>query len=188
MSCSIAIKVNPSVQNYLYEQKLDAHQATKLLQSEARYDLFKATLITVRTNSVQNFCKDFFLPTFINQTLKSHDVVLKVLLTLPTLVLDIVTFPLRAITLIPRFVYNLGKTREHHPLHQYLIQKGIKPKDLAVDSITLRYAKQDKAGNLHVSEAPFDFIALPKGPIARQYSAFVQPCPEQLQFYGLMSN
>jgi hypothetical protein len=95
-----------------------------------------ATLKPVRTNNLQNFAKDFFLPTLINHALKVEHTVGKIFAILGALILDSLTFPIRLLTCIPRVISNAHQ--EQNPLKKYLIDENVDPKLLESDYVRVR--------------------------------------------------
>lgn len=117
------------------------------------------SIITARTNNLNNFAKDFFLPTFVNTALKFHSIWLKIFESPVFLIWDIVTFPIRVITLIPRIIYNQYYAKEKHPLYLYLIKEGVVPNQLINDQvyINVNFAtkKSAKPANINFIEMPY---------------------------------
>ncbi len=101
--------------------------------------IFSAAAKPVRTNNWTNFSKDFFLPTVvtfvsvISFTIEEPATVGKVailglnlILLVAALGLDLMTFPIRLITCIPRAIYNAQA--QPIPFHRYLIEQGVDQK------------------------------------------------------------
>lgn len=86
-------------------------------------DACQAVFMPIRTSNCCDFIKDFFLPTVVNGAFKVNHVVFRIFAVLLCLPLDLLTFPLRVLTVIPRCYGNqFEKTREH-PLRAYLESK-----------------------------------------------------------------
>ena len=91
-----------------------------------RIGFFESLIITVRTDTLGNFCQDFFLPTFIHHAMKTNDIGVKIITGFAFLIIDICTLPIRIITLLPRYYVNGQSPKEAHPLYRYLTaQKGV---------------------------------------------------------------
>jgi hypothetical protein len=88
-----------------------------------KISLFTATLITIRTNTLCNFANDFFLPTVVNHAIKIDNQITKYFAIVIALTLDIITFPIRCVTLIPRITVNAHQ--QASPLRQPLFLAGI---------------------------------------------------------------
>jgi hypothetical protein len=81
----------------------------------------------VRTNNLASFSKDFFLPgvcqTFESKIYvglsKTVEIIIKIVLAIPFFVCDVVTFPIRLVTAIPRYFYN--RYTYENELAQYVI-------------------------------------------------------------------
>lgn len=91
-------------------------------KSRSSVGIIKATLTPIRTNNLKNFSKDFFLPTTINHAIKVQKAASKPFAILASLILDVLTFPIRFLTCIPRIISNAKQ--EEHLLHKYLIKEG----------------------------------------------------------------
>lgn len=89
-----------------------------MLKSAQTVGVLGATLRPVRTNTLKNFAKDFFLPTTVNQALRVKPLAKRVFAILGALVLDTLTFPVRLLTCIPTILTNTKP--EDHPFYQYL--------------------------------------------------------------------
>lgn len=70
------------------------------------FRLVKAAIIPVRTNNLKNICKDVLLPTTVNRALKIHNLAGRIFAVVFALGFDILTLPIRLITLIPRAIHN----------------------------------------------------------------------------------
>lgn len=84
---------------------------------------FLPTFIPIRTDKISHLAKDLLLPNTFNQTKKLNNIpgVLNVLAHLGTFLLDLVTLPIRCVTvLISPYVFN----KEEHPLHAFLREKN----------------------------------------------------------------
>jgi hypothetical protein len=103
--------------------------------SNRKISLFTATLITVRTNTLCNFINDFFLPTVVNHAIKIDNQITKYFAIVIALTLDIITFPIRCVTLIPRITINAYQ--QAPPLRQSLISAGINQQFLSKPHIRL---------------------------------------------------
>lgn len=84
--------------------------------------LLRGSVMVIRTNSCASFAKDFFLPSVVNFALRANNIVVKIFGMLALLPYDLLTFPIRVITLIPRFIYN-AKAAEAHLLLKWFNTK-----------------------------------------------------------------
>ena len=154
----------------LFERKIYTEKEFKAVLtycvSERRIGFFESTLITVRTDTFPNFCKDFFFPTLINHALKAHEIVLRILESIFSICLDILTFPIRLITIIPRYLYNQQHQRQDHPLYRYLLSVEMAPEALNVDHICLElqwaHYQPSEQSQTRCSGETFNFIQLPE--------------------------
>ncbi|NGX46989.1 MAG: hypothetical protein K1000chlam3_00358 [Chlamydiae bacterium] len=99
-----------------------------------------AALVPVRTN--ENFARDFFLPTLLNSTAKVKNAIGQIFIILGALFLDIVTFPIRLITVIPRF-HTIANQPEN-PLHKYLREKGTDKRILNAEQVKVKMEWKEK--------------------------------------------
>jgi hypothetical protein len=81
----------------------------------------------IRTDTLENFATDLFLPTFINCALKVHQFAGKITAGIFFFIVDIATLPLRMITLLPRVIISLLYTKENHPGYQFLQKHSANP-------------------------------------------------------------
>ncbi len=126
-----SISVSNLDNNLTWNKTFTKDEYTALVDSYENVDrecigVLPATLYPVRTNTLQNFVDDFFLPTFVNHALKVQDTVGSVFAILGSLILDILTFPVRLVTVIPRAIFNANQSE--HPLLTYLKKENVDPK------------------------------------------------------------
>ena len=115
------------------------------IQSHIRDGIFKrrpvvlltSWLLPIRTNNGKNFAKDFFLPTLINQALRVEDSAARIFAILGAILIDVVTFPIRVLTAIPRIVYN--GLQKPHPLATYLRDNGVDEQILETGHVYVEY-------------------------------------------------
>lgn len=147
MSYTIRIKANPEDQQCLFSKSFNSREDFQAVLNHCKnrktIGFFEASVITVRTNNLNNFCKDFFLPSFFNYTLKIKDIGERVLITTIGSCLDICGFPIRVLTIAPRVIYNLQNSKQDHPLYKYLVSNGVPLRALEVDHIYLEQEYHD---------------------------------------------
>lgn len=73
---------------------------------------FRATLVPMRTDTVEHFFNDLCLPNFLRVSGKINGFIDEFL----NLIVDLVTLPVRLLTAPFRIIYNKCTTREKHPL------------------------------------------------------------------------
>ncbi len=176
MAYTIRVKTHPSDQQYLFDKTFNSQEefqtVKKLCISRREIGFFESMLITARTNTLENCATDFFFPTLINHALKTHDLALKILMTIDLFIVDICTLPIRLITLLPRMLYNEYNRKETHPFYIYLINQGV-PAEALGDHIFLEQQYiEGRIGlpqglecdqNRVTSKLALNFIQLPKG-------------------------
>lgn len=136
---SNCIKVYNLDNNTAWEKHLTNEEFSRVkgyVQGESTVDIILATLKPIRTNNLENFSKDFFLPTTINHAIKVQHIVGKIFAILASLVLDVLTFPIRLLTCIPRVISNARQTE--NLLHKYLVAEGVDKKLLQSDHVKVR--------------------------------------------------
>lgn len=173
---SYSIKVSPQP-NWIessvpfFEKKIDNDREGQLIDrvfkrmNQERIGLLRALIVPVRTDTLRNFCKDFFIPTVANYApLKCNDIALRIILCIGAAVCDFITFPLRLITVIPRYVYNAAHPKEKHKLYQYLIGQKVQPADLAKGYVYLEVVRTSVVNSETHEErwaGTFNFMQLP---------------------------
>lgn len=122
MSCSIKIQTFDGKSCWKTTLTQEEHRHFRgICESRRTILVFPAALIPVRSNTLSNFCKDFFFPTTINQVVRIRNIGVRIFVALISMIFDLATLPIRCITCIPTVIYN--RTRRKHPLHSYLIGK-----------------------------------------------------------------
>jgi hypothetical protein len=148
MSCSITIQSPDGI--HTWKKTLDDEELQnvgKLCQSRWVIHILPAALITVRSDNCTNFCKDFFLPTFVNQILNIKSITGKIFAAIFAILFDLATLPIRLLTCIPSILCN--KKKEMHPLHQYLRQQeDIEPKLLQCEYLKVTQNKTTKVDEI----------------------------------------
>lgn len=149
-----------------------------LCDNKRRISWLESLIIPVRTDTLGNFCQDFFLPSLFNEALKTKDVALKIFLCIMMPIYDVITFPIRLITVIPRCIYNAMHPKEAHLFYKYLIDAGVLPKDLSPGHVLLQAEWVKKKGILTTEKdilttlkRTFNFMSLPKS-VSTTWSCF----------------
>lgn len=177
MSYSIKVSANAAFQQVepspFFVRNFDSaeefQRTANLCDNKRRIGLFESLVIPIRTDNLDNFCKDFFLPTLINHALKFNDIALKIIYSVVLTICDIITLPIRLITAIPRYLYNSAHPKESHPFYQYLIDNGVPAATLSADYVYLELSGvenrgvfgQERERNLTTQGETFNFIQLP---------------------------
>lgn len=120
----------------------------------------QSSIIPVRTN-FKDFYKDLFLPTVVNRAWAIDGIVKKSFALLFSLAFDVLFFPIRVVTFIPRAIYNAFQ--KNHPLYDFLTkQQGIAEKVLGNGLLILRCREETSlAGDASIEDA-FDKIEDPE--------------------------
>ncbi len=85
-------------------------------KSKSGWSLIVGAFIPIRTQNLQNFSKDFFLPTFVNFCLKINNKALKIFASIFAIALDVFTAPIRLLTTPFRIYYNYQHPEAEHPI------------------------------------------------------------------------
>lgn len=146
------------VQNFDTEEDFQA--VSKLLVSKRRIDWLESLVIPVRTDTLGNLCQDFFFPGLFNVALKTKDASLRIFLCIFMPICDVLSFPIRLITVLPRCVYNAIYPKEAHPFYQYLIDNGVDAVDLSPGHVfaETKHAESDMTVAQGIT---FNFMHLP---------------------------
>ncbi len=146
------IKVQNIENSLVWESNLTEQEFNKVKNWGAGHrtaSIVAATVIPVRTNNLKNFSKDFFLPTTINHAVKVQNIVDKIFAVLAALPLDVLTFPVRLLTCIPRIISNTKQ--EEHLLRQYLINQNVDKKILENDHVRVTFMREEYSEELQVN-------------------------------------
>jgi hypothetical protein len=135
VSSNIKIKESQEAVSWLYQETpgsffVDNFKWTYISKETPNY-----YFVTARTDNLSSFCEDFFFPSLVHDALKIDNFAIRMIRCIVSIIVDLVTMPIRLITLIPRYFTNLRNTREGHPLHQYLVAMGADPRLLNRDRV-----------------------------------------------------
>ena len=132
-----------------------------LLKTIKLVSISRVRLYPVRTNNLKNFAKDFFLPTTVNNTIsdiqKMQSTVEKIMRVIQAFSLDVITFPIRFLTCVPRIIINYLKKED--PLLTYLKRQN--------DDSATQLSKMDQVhvyyihNRIHQVKRNYDFIEVP---------------------------
>jgi len=121
-----AIKISSLDNTVSWKKNLseDEYRQCKANAEASRYTIggIEPLIYPVRSNSLKNFSKDFFFPTLTGLACKVQSCVLSLLGSIVAIAVDIVTLPLRLITVFPRVCLNA--CRSEQPLRKYLREQG----------------------------------------------------------------
>jgi len=115
----------------------DSSQIIDYSVGRKNIDLLSALFFPVRTNNIKNFAKDFLLPTTFNYPIKIQNIVVKVFAIFSSIFIDIITFPIRLITCIPRKISN-EQQQQQHLLLNYLKQQNVDKKLIDSDYVRVK--------------------------------------------------
>jgi hypothetical protein len=143
---SYQLQVFNSDKSITWQKSLNEEEFTKVQEytkGENKVSLFYANLVPVRTNNFHNFSKDLFLPlTLRANARKVNDSVGSYFLLLAALVFDLLTFPIRLITAIPRVISNPKK--EDNLFYKYLLTQNVDKKLLELDLVKVSFEWESK--------------------------------------------
>lgn len=162
---------NPDLFVRNFNDQQEFQTVLNLCDNKRRISWLESLAIPVRTDNVENFCKDFFLPGLFNEALKTNDLATRIFLGMLMPIYDIISLPIRLITVIPRYIYNTNHSKESHPFYQYLIRNGVAAEDLSDGYVYLETEWMEGRRGLGQFESDqnrttqgdtFNFMQLPK--------------------------
>lgn len=108
MNCCIKVTNPENDANIALQLSADEFTRVKeyIGRSRSTINVLCATLKPIRTNNCKNFAKDFFLPTVVNHAIKIDNLSVKIFALPVAFLLDVVTFPIRLVTCVPRAISN----------------------------------------------------------------------------------
>lgn len=107
-------------------------------ESKEGWSLLRGLVFPLRTNK-EDIAKDFFLPTFVNFSLKINNVALRVFASIFAITIDAISFPLRFLLTPLRIYYNYRHPEEIHPIINLLKDHPKLKQVLANNSVQLSY-------------------------------------------------
>lgn len=115
------IQIRDKEGTVLYQQPCQSSQeVNEFIQqnggSKEGWSLIRGTIIPLRTQNFKVFSKDFFLPTFVNFSLKINNIALRIIASVFAIALDVITAPIRLLTTPFRVFYNDRHPETRHPL------------------------------------------------------------------------
>lgn len=146
------IKIYNKQGDELWKQEIfSSKEAQEFMQKYGKTfqkpDWLKATILPIRTDNLKNFAEDLFLPTFVNQTLKIHNVGLRSFASIFAIVLDVMTFIPRLLTSPFKAFYDHYKKEPEHPLNS-LLKKQIDQLDIQIYQENIDLKNDDKDSNI----------------------------------------
>lgn len=170
------IKVSDPTHTIHWELDLNAQNyeqfETAVKSGKDSVRITDALIYPVRTNSLKSFSKDFFLPITANyygKIAEIQNVALKVLATLASVFIDLITLPIRAFTCI--FRINSNYYQNEAPLKSLLatymphMANPIDKKLLDSDFVDVEMTWETQTGDFHhdhILSGSVNFIELPK--------------------------
>lgn len=142
------IQIKDKEGTLLYKKSCSSSQEIKdFIQQNGKskdgWSLIRGTVIPQRTQKLKDFSKDFFLPTFVNFSLKINNIALKIIASIFAIALDVITAPIRLLTTPFRVYYNYQHPEAEHPLVNLI--KGNPQSQKAIDDnfVNLCYEVQN---------------------------------------------
>jgi len=91
------------------------------------------------------------LPTVVNQVPRINNIAGKIFAGLGAFILDLITFPVRLLTCIPRVLAN--SKGKNHALHKLLVANGVNSKDIDSNSVKVTLMGEEKQGLIEVADS-----------------------------------
>ncbi|MBS0620677.1 MAG: hypothetical protein JSS61_04375 [Verrucomicrobia bacterium] len=156
-----SIQISHPSTHLTWRKDLSEQEAREIMPLCQRARIYSAGLCwPIRTHNWKDFAKDFFLPTVVNQAFRTNHIAIQIFIFLGGLVQDILTFPIRVITCIPRYFMNPRK--EDHPFYQYLKAQKVDPLLLVPDYVQVElFWETDSPRMQHHSDYSLNFIEMP---------------------------
>jgi hypothetical protein len=132
--CSIKI-TNPD-NKAVWEKQVteqEYHKVRTTCLSNRVAGIIWSSVFPIRTNNWSNFSKDFFIPNVVHYATKTDAVFRKVVEHIVFFFVDLMTLPIRALTCIPRILYN--SLQPDCPLVVYLKKEGVDRRLLQTDCL-----------------------------------------------------
>lgn len=155
---------------WIFEKNFDTfeefHEVDLLCKGsnlKERANFIEQMFTPTRTDTLSNACKDLFFPMLFNTALKIDKLAIKLLVIPGSILLDMLTFPIRLINLIP--IYLSNDTRDAHPLHRFLSENGADQSLLQTNTIFLEkyFVRNGGSGEEQIwQNTTFDFIRVPQ--------------------------
>lgn len=124
------------------------------------WGILPMTLCVIRTDNLNNFLSDFCCPTVVNCALKARKLAGQIILGIGSLFLDIITLPVRLITLLPRLAF--AQTKENNPAYRFLMRHSAKPEMYKDANPIYCTAVETTDKTSKSSDGVFHFTPLPK--------------------------
>lgn len=177
MSYAIRIREKTGEGPWLFEQHFASREAYEGVAEKCinKKVFWESVFIPARTAPCNSLCRNLFIPAtyFVTVVLKDaiseqtrtgiiSELAFRLLFALGALIVDLVTLPIRLVTLIPRLMMGDAK-REDHPLHRYLAEEGADRRILNADQVALRLEWEENGfyRTREYLEESFHFIRLP---------------------------
>ncbi len=116
-----SIQIKDKNDEILYQRQCDSEGDVRdFIQQNGKskdgWSMLQGAIMPIRTHSLEDFSKDFFLPTLVNFSLKINTVALKIIASVFALTLDILTAPVRLFATPIRIYYNYKHPESEHPI------------------------------------------------------------------------
>lgn len=128
------------VRNFMYQNG----------ESRKGWCLIKGTVVPLRTENLKVFSKDFFLPTFVNCSLKVNNLAVKIITSIFAIALDVITAPIRLLTTPFRIYYHYRHPEVEHSLVDLIEGNPQSQKAIEAGFVTLCY----EALHVKIDEPP----------------------------------
>jgi hypothetical protein len=108
-------------------------------KSKQGYSLLQSAFIPLRTQNL----KDFFLPAFVNFSLKINNIALKIIASIFAIALDVVSLPIRFFMTPFCIYYNYKNPETEHPVINLIRESPLSQKAIIDNFVHLCYEVQD---------------------------------------------
>lgn len=173
MTFAIRIKENADAKTWRFEKTFDSPAEFRRLEKlcVSKPIVNSPYFVAARTDTWSHFCEDFFLPSTLHTTLKMKTLAEQIFTVIGHLLLDMVTLPVRLLTLIPQY---LGNKKQDHPLHKYLVQEKADPRILNTNQVYLQKVSLGRNQGMEILEENLRYVELPDYATSQCRSEFFQ--------------
>lgn len=122
MTFDMKVKNRPNDNSWTFVQQFTSPEDAQRVRSLCKNNIWgrlSSQFVPVRTDK-QHLVKDLFVPAWSQNAIKINSAGLKIFARIAELFLDLFTLPFRALTVIPRAIYNHYHPKEKDPFYLYL--------------------------------------------------------------------
>jgi len=160
----ISVKKNLTPSDFKESFELSEDEFFKFkAANRGSYGILPMAICVISLGTLKHLAVDLCCPTFFNCALKTSKVAGRVVFGIGFLFLDLITLPLRLVTLLPRLGVNIIQPKEKNSAYRFLEQNSINPNIYRnVDTVYCTVIKKEGEKIGTSTEIPFHFTPVPK--------------------------